>query len=113
MCARKTCNVLSSLRKGRPSQALITATEERLTERGSGFTFATAGELPKLNGDDTVDIEFFVDAGKRAYVRRICSLVMYDKTRLCVAKRQMEAGWASTAQIDLSKVRLERLGFKG
>ena len=28
--------------------------------------------------------------------------------------RQMEAGWASTAQIDLSKVRLERLGyFKG
>ena len=28
--------------------------------------------------------------------------------------RQMEAGWASTAQIDLTKVRLERLGyFKG
>ena len=72
--------------------------------------------MPKLNDDDTVDIEFFVDAGKRAYVRRISftgnALTQDEVMRREV--RQMEAGWASTAQIDLSKVRLERLGyFKG
>ena len=100
------------------SQALITATEERLTGAlgNGGFTFATASGVPKLNDDDTVDVEFFVDAGKRAYVRRITftgnELTQDEVMRREV--RQMEAGWASTAQIDLSKVRLERLGyFKG
>ena len=61
-------------------QALITATEERPTGAlgNGGFTFATASGVPKLNDDDTVDIEFFVDAGKRAYVRRIMfTLVMH------------------------------------
>ena len=97
------------------SQALITATEERLTGAlgNGGFTFATASGVPKLNDDDTVDIEFFVDAGKRAYVRRIMftgnALTQDEVMRREV--RQMEAGWASTAQIDLSKVRLERLGY--
>ena len=97
------------------SQALITATEERLTGAlgNGGFTFATASGVPKLNDDDTVDIEFFVDAGKRAYVRRIMftgnALTQDEVMRREV--RQMEAGWASTAQIDLSKVRLERLGL--
>jgi outer membrane protein insertion porin family len=100
------------------SQARITATEERLTGAlgNGGFTFATASGVPKLNDDDTVDVEFFVDAGKRAYVRRITftgnELTQDEVMRREV--RQMEAGWASTAQIDLSKVRLERLGyFKG
>ncbi len=100
------------------SQAMITATEERLTGAlgNGGFTFATASGVPKLNDDGTVDIEFFVDAGKRAYVRRI-SFTGNELTQDEVMRRevrQMEAGWASTAQIDLSKVRLERLGyFKG
>ena len=100
------------------SQAMITATEERLTGAlgNGGFTFATASGVPKVNDDDTVDIEFFVDAGKRAYVRRI-NFTGNELTQDEVMRRevrQMEAGWASTAQIDLSKVRLERLGyFKG
>ena len=100
------------------SQAMITATEERLTGAlgNGGFTFATASGVPKLNDDDTVDIEFFVDAGKRAYVRRI-NFTGNELTQDEVMRRevrQMEAGWASTSQIDLSKVRLERLGyFKG
>lgn len=100
------------------SQAMITATEERLTGAlgNGGFTFATASGVPKLNDDDTVDIEFFVDAGKRAYVRRI-SFTGNELTQDEVLRRevrQMEGGWASTSQIDLSKVRLERLGyFKG
>ena len=97
------------------SQALITATEERLTTAlgNGGFTFATASGVPRLNDDGTADIEFFVDAGKRAYVRRITftgNQVTQDEV-MRRESRQMESGWASTAQIDLTKVRLERLGF--
>lgn len=100
------------------SQALITATEERLTNAlgNGGFTFATASGVPKLNDDQTVDVEFFVDSGKRAYVRRISFTgnAMTQDEVMRRESRQMEGGWASTAQIDLTKVRLERLGyFKG
>ncbi|MAT82720.1 MAG: outer membrane protein assembly factor BamA [Gammaproteobacteria bacterium] len=97
------------------SQALVTATEERITQAlgNSGYTFATASGVPKINDDGTVDVEFFVDAGNRAYVRRITfagNTVTQDEV-LRREMRQMEGGWASTAQIDLSKLRLERLGY--
>ena len=97
------------------SQARVTATEERLTQAlgNSGYTFATATGVPRVSEDGTVDVEFFVDAGKRAYVRRV-SFRGNDITQDHVMRRelrQMEGGWASTSQIDLSKVRLERLGF--
>jgi len=100
------------------SQALVTATEERLTQAlgNAGYTFATATGVPKINDDGTVDVQFMVDSGKRAYVRRI-SFAGNSVTQDQVMRRemrQMEGGWASTALIDLSKVRLERLGyFKG
>ncbi len=100
------------------SQDRITATEDLLTASlgNAGFTFATASGVPKINDDGTVDVEFFVDSGKRAYVRRISftgnALTQDEVMRR--EMRQMEGGWASTQQIDLSKVRLERLGyFKG
>jgi outer membrane protein insertion porin family len=97
------------------SQALVTATESRITQAlgNSGYTFATASGVPKINDDGTVNVEFFVDAGNRAYVRRITfagNTVTHDEV-LRREMRQMEGGWASTAQIDLSKVRLERLGY--
>ena len=100
------------------SQARVTATEERLTNAlgNSGYTFASATGVPRVQDDGTVDVEFFVDAGKRAYVRRI-SFTGNKVTRDEVMRRemrQMEGGWASTSQIEMSKVRLERLGyFKG
>ena len=100
------------------SQVLITATEERITGTlgNSGFTFATASGVPKLNDDGTVDVEFFVTSGKRAYVNRInfSGNSMTQDEVMRREMRQLEGGWASTTQIDLSKVRLERLGyFKG
>jgi len=100
------------------SQARVTATEERLTQAlgNSGYTFATATGVPRINDDGTVDLEFIVDAGNRAYVRRITfsgNGVTQDEV-MRREMRQMEGGWASTSQINLSKVRLERLGyFKG
>ena len=98
------------------SQALVTASEERITAAlgNAGYTFANATGIPSVNDDDeTVDVRFFVDAGQRAYVRRISfrgNIVTQDEV-LRREMRQFEGGWASTSQIDLSKVRLERLGF--
>ena len=97
------------------SQARVTATEDLITRAlgNSGYTFATANGIPKVTEYGMVDVEFFVDTGKRAYVRRIVfagnKITQDDVMRR--EMRQMEGGWASTAQIDLSKVRLERLGY--
>ena len=98
------------------SQALITASEERLVAAlgNAGYTFANATGVPQVNEEDqTVDVRFFVDAGQRAYVRRISfrgNTVTRDEV-LRREMRQFEGGWASTSQIDLSKLRLERLGY--
>lgn len=98
------------------SQALVTASEERITTAlgNAGYTFANASGVPEIDEEtQTVDLRFFVDAGQRAYVRRIGfrgnTLTRDDVLRR--EMRQFEGGWASTAQIDLSKVRLERLGY--
>ncbi|MGB0267858.1 MAG: outer membrane protein assembly factor BamA, partial [Pseudomonadales bacterium] len=98
------------------SQALVTATEERLTGAlgDAGYTFAEANGVPEVDEDaETVRMRFFVDAGQRAYVRRI-NFRGNTLTRDNVLRREMrqqEGGWASTTQIDFSKIRLERLGY--
>ncbi len=97
------------------NQARVTASEERLTGAlgNSGYTFASASGIPSVRDDGKVDVQFFVDAGKRAYVRRVTfagNSVTQDHV-LRREMRQMEGGWASTSQIELSKVRLERLGY--
>jgi outer membrane protein insertion porin family len=97
------------------SGALVTASEERLTQAlgNSGYTFASASGVPQVHDNGTVDVRFMVEAGKRAYVRRIefkGNSVTHDEV-LRREMRQMEGGWASTALIELSKTRLERLGF--
>ncbi len=97
------------------SRALVTATEERLTQAlgNNGYTFASATGVPQVGDKGEVAVKFFVDSGKRAYVRRINfrgNTVTQDEV-LRREMRQLEAGWASTAQIDLSRVRLERLGY--
>jgi len=97
------------------SQARVTASEERLTAAlgNAGYTFASASGIPTVRDDGKVDVQFFVDAGKRAYVRRVTFAgngVTQDHV-LRREMRQMEGGWASTSQIEFSKVRLERLGY--
>ena len=98
------------------SRQLITDSEERIeTALGnSGYTFASAtGQpVPSKEGNE-VTVKFFIDAGRRAYVRRISfqgNTLTQDKV-LRREMRQMEGGWASTASIEHSKLRLERLGF--
>ena len=97
------------------SQAEVTASEERITAAlgNSGYAFASVSGVPETKDDGTADVKFFVDTGRRAYVRRI-TVTGNQTTEDEVVRRelrQLEGGWASTALIDLSKVRLERLGF--
>jgi len=97
------------------SRALVTATEERIVAAfgNSGYTFANATGVPEVKEDGLVNIRFVVDAGKRAYVRRI-NFTGNSITRDVVLRREMrqiEGGWASISAIDRSKVRLDQLGY--
>jgi len=98
------------------SRQYMTASEERIESAlgNAGYTFASATGEPATNDDDeTVTVKYFIDAGKRAYVRRLSfegNTVTQDHV-LRREMRQMEGGWASTAMIEGSKIRLQRLGF--
>ncbi|GAB5450675.1 MAG: outer membrane protein assembly factor BamA [Halioglobus sp.] len=98
------------------SQQLVTSTEEYMTRRlgNEGYNFAKVTGIPEINEEDkTVSMKFFVDPGKRTYVRRI-SFEGNDKTVDDVLRRemrQMESAPASAAAIEQSRIRLQRLGF--
>ncbi|MDO3382247.1 outer membrane protein assembly factor BamA [Gilvimarinus algae] len=98
------------------SQTLMTTSSEYITNRlgNEGYTFAEVEGIPERDDEDkTVKVTFFIDPKKRAYVRRI-NFRGNTSTKDNVLRRemrQMEGGAASTAQIEHSKVRLERLGF--
>ena len=101
------------------SQALVTNTEDWLTKRlgNEGYNFARVEGIPDINEEEkTVSIKFFIDPGKRTYVRRI-NFEGNTKTADEVLRRemrQMESAPASAAAIEQSRIRLERLGyFKG
>lgn len=98
------------------SQIMVTTTEENLTKRlgDEGYNFAKVTGIPEVDDNDkTVALKFFVDPGKRTYVRRV-SFKGNEKTADDVLRRemrQMESAPASAAAIEQSRVRLERLGF--
>ena len=98
------------------SQQLVTSTEEYLTRRlgNEGYNFAKVTGIPELDEEEnTVAMKFFVDPGKRTYVRRI-SFKGNLKTADDVLRRemrQMESAPASAAAIEQSRIRLERLGY--
>ena len=98
------------------SQQLVTATEEYLTRRlgNDGYNFAKVSGIPEIDEENnTVSMKFFVDPGKRTYVRRI-NFAGNQKTADDVLRRemrQMESAPASAANIEQSRVRLERLGY--
>lgn len=98
------------------SQIMVTNTEEYLTRRlgDEGYNFAKVTGIPEVDAEDnTVAMKFFVDPGKRTYVRRI-SFKGNLKTADDVLRRemrQMESAPASAAAIEQSRVRLQRLGY--
>lgn len=88
------------------------AISDRLGEEG--YAFANVNMVPDIHNDTKiVDMTFFVDPASRAYVRRI-TMQGNIKTRDQVLRRemrQMEGAWASSAKIERSKIRLNRLGY--
>ena len=98
------------------SRQRVTFSSELMSKRlgNEGYTFAKVDGIPKINDEDrTVDLTFFVEPGKRTYVRNI-NFTGNDSTVDEVLRRemlQMEGGWASTDKIDMGKTRLDQLGF--
>lgn len=98
------------------SQQLVTSTEELITRRlgNEGYNFAKVTGIPELDEEqNSVAMKFFVDPGKRTYVRRI-SFKGNQKTADDVLRRemrQMESAPASAAAIEQSRIRLQRLGY--
>ena len=98
------------------SRQKVTFTQDLISKRlgNEGFTFASVNGVPKINDEDkTVELTFFIEPGKRTYVRRI-NFTGNESTMDEVLRRemvQMEGGWASTELIEQSKSRLEQLGF--
>lgn len=78
-----------------------------------GYTYANVNAIPEAHDDYTASVTFFVDPGKRSYVRRI-NFRGNTNTKDEVLRQemiQMEGASASTDLIEGSKARLERLGF--
>ncbi len=98
------------------SRQLLELTSESITAVLSniGFAFANVTPIPTIDREKRqVAVNFFVEPGKRVYVRRI---VFKGNSRTSdeVIRREMrqfEGMWYSQAAIDRSKVRLQRLGF--
>lgn len=79
-----------------------------------GYAFANINPVPELDKEKReVSLTYFVDPGKRVYVRRInlSGNVRTDDEVLRREMRQMEGGWLSTSQVERSRTRLNRLGY--
>jgi len=98
------------------SRRNATRTSESITRQlgNSGYAFANVNVVPEvLEGKKEVDLTFFVDPGKRVYVRRI-NYSGNTRTRDEVLRREMrqfESAWVSTDNIEKSQGRLQRLGY--
>ena len=79
-----------------------------------GYAFANVNAAPDLDHENQqAGFTFFVDPGRRVYVRRI-NITGNDRTKDEVIRRefrQMEGGWHSTSKINLSRQRADRLFF--
>ena len=98
------------------SRAQMQASVKALSERLGidGYAFANINAVPEIDKEkNTVAFTFYVDAGRRAYVRKI-NISGNPKTRDEVIRRelrQLEGAWYDGTRIERSKVRVRRLGY--
>jgi len=98
------------------SRLEITDSSKRISDRfgNDGYAFANINAVPDVDRDrGTVAFTFYIDPGQRVYVRRVNfsgNLSTNDEV-LRRELRQMEGAWFSTAKVQRSRVRLQRLGF--
>jgi len=90
----------------------VTALTDRLGK--DGYAFANVNVIPDIDhAKDQVSFTFFVDPGRRTYVRRV-NITGNDKTRDEVVRRevrQMEDAYYNSANVKRSKERVELLGY--
>lgn len=79
-----------------------------------GYAFANVNAVPEINKQEhTVAFTFFIDPGRKVYVRRI-NVQGNTRTRDSVVRRemrQMESAWYAGDKIKRSKERIQRLNF--
>ncbi|MGH8729340.1 MAG: outer membrane protein assembly factor BamA [Burkholderiales bacterium] len=98
------------------SRERLTESTKLMSERlgNDGYAFANVNAVPELDKENkTASFTFFVDPGRRVYVRRI-NITGNDRTRDEVVRRelrQLEGAWYSGEKINRSKQRVDKLGF--
>jgi len=98
------------------SRKQVTEAVDRISSLlgNQGYAFANVNTTPEMDDElNEVNLGFFVDPGKRVYVRRI-NIAGNVGTRDEVLRRetrQMEGGWYSTEQVERTRTRIDRLGF--
>ena len=98
------------------SREKITESTKAMNSRlgNDGFAFSNVNAIPEINKEEhTAAFTFFVDPGRKVYVRRI-DIEGNARTRDDVVRRefrQVESGWYAADKIERSKVRLNRTQF--
>lgn len=98
------------------SRQRLTESTKAMSDRlgNEGYAFANINAAPELNKEkQEVAFTFFVDPGRRVYVRRV-NITGNTKTRDEVVRRelrQLEGAWYSGDNINESKRRLDLTGF--
>jgi len=98
------------------SRERLQASAKDISDRlgAEGYAFANVNAVPELDKDrQTASFTFFVDPGRRAYVRKI-NISGNPKTRDEVIRRefrQLEGAWYDGPRIERSKIRVRRLGY--
>jgi outer membrane protein insertion porin family len=98
------------------ARARVTESNKLIADRlgNEGYAFANVNAVPSLDREKReVAFTFFVDPGRRVYVRRV-NVTGNNRTRDEVIRRemrQMEGAWYNAQKIQLSKQRVDRLGY--
>jgi outer membrane protein insertion porin family len=98
------------------SRERLQASAKDVSDRlgAEGYAFANVNAVPELDREkQTATFTFYVDPGRRAYVRKI-NISGNAKTRDEVIRRefrQLEDAWYDGPRIDRSKIRVKRLGY--
>lgn len=98
------------------SRARLTESTKLIGDRlgNEGYAFANINAIPEIDKQkQQVAFTFFIDPGRRVYVRRI-NIAGNNRTRDEVVRREMrqlEGGWYSAENINRSRTRIDRLGY--
>lgn len=97
------------------SRQRLTLTSDIITKRlgNDGYTFASVNAIPTPHEDNTASVVFYVEPGRRTYVRRVNFRGNTSTSDEVLRQEmlQMEGASANTDLIEVSKTRLERTGY--